>query len=227
MRLVWFALRSHLARSAASRSPGAAPASSGDAGAVPAGTPPVVRSAPRAGLDLLAETMFRKHDVNGDGFLNHDEMPENLRAELEKWDTDKNGLIDLGEFKAWLQARAQFVVGERHAGDVSGLQLRPDNTLEGKRVGPYRDGKLPSELPAWFIPMDTDHDGQIGLYEWKTSGRPLEEFDAIDRNGDGFLTVDEVLRYEAMQRSGAQRVRASGQGAALSRPASGRAGVAR
>jgi hypothetical protein len=48
------------------------------------------------------------------------------------------------------------------------------------------------------------------------------------------LTVDEVLRYEALQRSGPQRrysggigVPASGRAPALSRTASGRAGVAR
>jgi len=64
----------------------------------------------------------------------------------------------------------------------------------------YRAGNLPKELPAWFAQLDRDHDGQVGLYEWKDSGRSLEEFRAIDRNDDGFLTVEEVLAYTAKQK---------------------------
>jgi hypothetical protein len=34
-------------------------------------------------------------------------MPESLRTELGKWDTNKDGFIDLNEFKAYAQARPQ------------------------------------------------------------------------------------------------------------------------
>jgi lysophospholipase L1-like esterase len=50
-------------------------------------------------------------------------------------------------------------------------------------------------LPEWFHRLDTDGDGQIGLYEWQASGRPLEEFQRMDRNRDGLLTANEVQRY--------------------------------
>jgi hypothetical protein len=63
----------------------------------------------------------------------------------------------------------------------------------------YRAGKLPKELPAWFTQLDTNQDAQISLFEWRASNRSLQEFAKIDRNDDGFLTVDEVLRYEAAQ----------------------------
>src|SRR5205807_8961735 len=66
------------------------------------------------------------------------------------------------------------------------------------RATVYRFGKLPKELPAWFAEIDTDKDGQIGLYEWVKAGRNVDEFRAMDRNDDGLLTVDEVLGYVRM-----------------------------
>ena len=50
-------------------------------------------------------------------------------------------------------------------------------------------------MPEWFTKLDTDRDGQIGLYEWKKSGLPLGEFKMMDRNDDGFITVEEMLWY--------------------------------
>ena len=52
----------------------------------------------------------------------------------------------------------------------------------------------PVALPQWWRELDTDHDGQIGLYEWRKGGRSIEEFIKLDRNGDGLLTADEYRR---------------------------------
>jgi hypothetical protein len=159
-----------------------------------------------------AEAMFRQLDQNGDGVLNNDEMPEALRAERDKWDTDHNGLIDLNEFKAYFQARIQQFQADRNAlggqafpAEALGLDpnvIPPPVVEEERKPVVYRIGKLPKELPAWFTQLDTDKDGQIGLYEWRAAGRPIAEFMKIDRNGDGFLTVEEVLRYVAQAKNG-------------------------
>jgi hypothetical protein len=69
--------------------------------------------------------------------------------------------------------------------------------IEDARVKVYHYDNLPKEMPAWFKQLDTNHDAQIGLYEWKASGRSIAEFQRMDRNNDGFLTVDEVLSYLA------------------------------
>jgi Ca2+-binding EF-hand superfamily protein len=165
--------------------------------------------------DAGIEMFFRRLDKNGDGVLNYDEMPENLRAEKEKWDTNKDGVIDLKEFKEFAKARFDLIRSELEALNPSGqgqgsapgasgvlptVPIVPEEDTPKRTV--YRAGNLPKELPAWFAQLDTDGDGQVGLYEWKKSGQPLSEFQKMDRNGDGFLTVEEVLAYQAIQNKG-------------------------
>jgi hypothetical protein len=170
-------------------------------------TLPTAGTAPAPGgnvFDSMVEGWFRRYDKNGDGLLNNDEMPDALKAEREKWDTNKDGFIDLNEFKAYAQARMQELQAERGAGGFGrggnqGGTPSLENPLENeedKRPSVVRAGKLPKELPAWFREADTDGDAQIGLYEWRAKGWPIEQFQAMDRNNDGFLTVDEVLRAQ-------------------------------
>lgn len=156
------------------------------------------------GPDQWAERMFQRLDTNGDGLLNNDEMPESLRAEREKWDTNKDGFIDLKEFKAYFQASMQQRMAENGGwnpnwqGDGmsgSGMAPIPMEEEEIKKPAVYRAGNLPKDIPEWFARYDTDGDGQIGLYEWKASGESLEKFRQIDKNNDGFLTIDEVMRW--------------------------------
>jgi Ca2+-binding EF-hand superfamily protein len=158
-------------------------------------------------MSAMAESAFRQLDRNGDGYLNNDEMPEYLRAELDKWDTDHNGLIDLNEFKAFFQARMQQMVPTQYTSPypsyASVRSVPAPSSAEAQKKTPlvYRHSNLPKELPSWFAQLDTNHDAQVALYEWKNSGRSLEEFQRMDRNGDGFLTVEEVLFYEAQKKA--------------------------
>jgi len=174
-----------------------------------------------------AEERFRALDRNGDGVLSWGEMPRALRSELDKWDKNKDGFLDLNEYKAYFQARHQQSRAEWAAFSP---EPPPQRTAPTEATAPveretgklvvYRAGKLPKELPPWFEQLDTDHDGQIGLYEWKTSGRPISEFLAMDRNHDGFLTVNEVLKaMAASSQAGAPATRMpGGMGGELPRP---------
>jgi RNA polymerase sigma factor (sigma-70 family) len=64
--------------------------------------------------------------------------------------------------------------------------------------GLLRVERVRKGLPGWFAKLDQDKDGQVGLYEWLQAGRASADFLAMDANGDGFLTVEEVLRHERM-----------------------------
>jgi serine/threonine protein kinase len=103
-------------------------------------------------MDSAAENMFRRLDQNQDGVLNKDEMPENLRAELSKWDTDKNGVIDLNEFKAWFQARMQAITKGRGFPSGRPFPFGDDKKIRGVPTSPSSLTK--SEKIKTFSPPD-------------------------------------------------------------------------
>jgi Ca2+-binding EF-hand superfamily protein len=141
--------------------------------------------------DMIAEWRFRQYDKRGDGKLTADEVPDDLKAEFKKWDTNDDGFIELSEFKAFEQARWQQRMQERDWGSGG----PPNQDEEKKPPTFYRAGKLPKEVPAWFAEYDTNQDAQVDLAEWRKAGKSVKEFEEMDRNGDGVLSVEEVLRY--------------------------------
>jgi Ca2+-binding EF-hand superfamily protein len=146
-----------------------------------------------------ARQMFAQLDKNSDGYLTADEMPGDLKANLQQWDKDKDGKISLDEYLDYARNRASQGRGMGGFGDE---QEEPYE--EDKRQLVYRANNLPKELPPWFGQLDRDKDAQVSLYEWKQAGRTIDEFLKYDLNGDGFLTIDEVLRVEARNRPAGQ-----------------------
>ena len=114
--------------------------------------------------DAMIESWFRRYDKNGDGLLNNDEMPEALQAERDRWDTNKDGFIDLNEFKAYAQARIQ--------------QMQPERGNAGGD-GPGGPGG-PGAVPLPEISAESPQDQKPVVYRadnlpWKSplgSGRP-------------------------------------------------------
>ena len=170
------------------------------------GTPPAPGASPAAPQDVEAEAraQFAMHDTDKNGSLSVEEM-QNARMkgsrifdERDKWDADKNGTIELPEYieyyKARMARRANGGKGNQNPTPPTTESVKP--VEEEKRAVVFRTGKFPKELPAWFEEADKDKDGQVGLYEWKATNKPVRDFLAMDLNGDGFLTVEEVLRYQ-------------------------------
>jgi Ca2+-binding EF-hand superfamily protein len=176
--------------------PGAAPPTitipgAGPAGGLPPGATPEM-------LTLWADADFKRFDENGDGKLNEDEMPKQLRKELARWDKNQDGLIDQEEYRNYFLTTFQ----ERLSGSAASQKQNPfGSPLEDdldKRPVVYRAGKLPTKgMPLWFKQLDTDGDGQIALYEWRQAGKNLDEFKFWDRDDDGFITIEEALHVNA------------------------------
>jgi hypothetical protein len=145
------------------------------------------------------ERRFRERDRNGDGLLNYDEMSDTLKSERERWDANGDGFIDLNEYKTYMEARSQQRGGgdSNRGGRGGGFDGGPFPSLPPVDQKPvvFRAGNLPRDIPPWFRQWDTDADGQIGLYEWKSSGLSFDVFNTIDRNGDGFATITETMVF--------------------------------
>jgi hypothetical protein len=141
---------------------------------------------------------FQAQDRDGDGKLTSDEVRGRLGQDFSLWDKNRDGAIDFDEYKEYSIARSQQGGGgndQQWRGAWLPVQGPPP---EDPRPTVYRAGNLPRELldrAPWFPQLDRDRDGQVGLYEWKEAGRTLDDFRALDLNGDGFVTAEEALRY--------------------------------
>ena len=159
---------------------------------------------------------FQRLDKNGDGLLNSDEMPQELRDELSTWDKNKDSFIDLEEYKEYFKARMAARQAERGQNQPGGPGAGGTDPGQGdgqwgqtpivpveeeaKRPVVYRAGNLPKDIPSWFAEADADRDGQVSLFEWRNNGWSDREFFALDLNGDGFITVEEAMRSQTKLR---------------------------
>jgi EF hand len=158
------------------------------------GRSPPWKDAKGMDLDKEVEKMFRHFDRDGDGFLTPGEMPAALRADMRRWDRNGDGRIDFEEYRAYFPNRLERVFGElqnRLNDGAPSAGIREEDLDRKPTV--IAPGKLPTGLPAWFAQLDTDKDGQVAMYEWRRAGWPIEEFEKLDLNSDGFLVPQEIL----------------------------------
>jgi len=170
-------------------------------------------SGSRSGFDMdkFAEEKFKEYDRDSDGKLSFEELPESMKLIRDQYDTDRDGFIDIAEYKLYIKARFP-TPGVDSGGPGMGAGTIGGSTIveEDKRPTVFRVGKLPKELPAWFGTLDTDLDGQVGLYEWRKGKGSIDEFMEMDLDGDGLLTAEEVLKFNKLASAKAAKNDSSG-----------------
>jgi Ca2+-binding EF-hand superfamily protein len=162
-----------------------------------------------ADIDAKATELFNRYDTNGDGFLNAEEISKTQRFkdEWEKWDANGDKLISLAEWRAYFRDTMQRKQAAREERDAKKDEAKKTTTPKTGAIVIEEDDdpqrliylagtKLPADVPPWFKELDKDKDGQVSLFEWNAAGKDIEEFVKMDRNDDGYLTVEEVLHYQ-------------------------------
>jgi Ca2+-binding EF-hand superfamily protein len=200
------------------------------AGAFPPGPPadpPAGRGpdAPAAG-QRTTEQLFKEYDKNGDGVLTPDELPRDLRAHFAEYDLDKDGKWTLEDFRRavveWERRRAATEVArvlvqsaahgeecrreaQRAYAALRALDADGNGTISRKEL--LRAGRRLAERRVDRLLMELDKDGDGRVSRAEARGELADEFDALDRDKDGYLSRDELL-------SAAVRPRAAGGGGA-------------
>lgn len=180
--------------------------------------------------DQIKQFMSR-YDTDKDGRISMAEAQNgrgSLKDSFTQYDTNRDGFIDTNEYTVYISSRfggggmasspgmggspwgGQSPQGGMSGGPPGGWGGGSSSSDRGRdrkkdedseKVFVYRYGSLPKELPSWFNEMDFDKDGQIAVYEWKNSGKKLDDFNELDLNNDGFVTADEWIRKQALDLS--------------------------
>jgi hypothetical protein len=148
--------------------------------------------------DQNIEKKFASLDFNHDDRLSQDEIPENskLFEGFKGFDKDGDGYIDLTEYKAYVAAQLDSDPEAGSYGSFAGGSYGKEKKQELSVA--IRYGKLPAGLPSWWTELDTDKDGNIGLYEWRVDGRDMKEFTRMDLDGDSMLAPQEWQRFNVL-----------------------------
>lgn len=96
---------------------------------------------------------FRQRDRDGDGKLSKNELPQNVRGNFDRVDSDKDGSISLREHRQFLGRRRRNV-------DTAGAL--PD-TLIHHRDLPYADTDNPRQCLDLIVPKDASSESPLPL----------------------------------------------------------------
>lgn len=126
--------------------------------------------------------MIERLDADKNGKVSLDEFKANISTAFKIFDTDGNGEVTKDEIKARHAAFKDARKAVRDAADAD-----KDKAREALRAsGPYwmpGAGKM-------FERADADKNGTVTKAEMETAAAAM--FKQRDRNGDGFITVDEI-----------------------------------
>ncbi len=140
-------------------------------------------------------------DTNGNGKIDQDEidrMPSFVRDMMKARGVELKAGISVEDMRNSFRASTNAA----GAPQQPGAPPQANNGAPGVKVlTPYKmQPKKPVtlSLPPAYSEIDTDFDGQIGMYEWMMTRRPdIELFDTMDTDEDGYLTPEELIAADS------------------------------
>ena len=150
-------------------------------------------------------------DSNGNGKIDQEEidrMPSFVRDMMRSRGQELTVGMSLDEIRNNMQ---QGFNGQNGNGDPN----NPRDANATPVLTPYKmkpRKPLTVSLPPAYSEVDSDFDGQLGLYEWMMTRRAdLDQFDTMDTDHDGYLIPEELQAAEAEVNSASDNAVASVQ----------------
>ena len=157
------------------------------------------KKAPPGFLKMSPEQLLKLWDKNKNGFVEKDELPQQVQAVFDQIDKNGDGKLDQAELGQLLDTL------KKRRMDQDAKQAK----AKGKNKG--TGGENDREIDALLKRLDANQDGKISKDE--AAGRPLAKaFEALDRNKDGYLDRSELATW-------VQRAAKAGAGKAGKGPA--------
>lgn len=145
-----------------------------------------------------SERYFNDLDRNRDGYLDSDEFRRvdgRLRDRFRDRGVDGERPVSKSRFMDTYRRieedrRKEEEERRREGGDSRSSSSSSSSRDRSSGSSRRSKVKLTAALPSKYAAFDKNLDDQIGMYEWDRA--KYAEFIALDRNGDGFLTPNEL-----------------------------------
>ncbi len=155
-------------------------------------------------------------DANQNGRIDQEEIdriPERFREMMKARGFEVNAGESVDDVRERTRRRFEEELRRRESERDSedGSSGRDNRSTPPPVFRPRERQRMTLDLPDDYADVDTDLDGQIGLYEWIVARRDqLELFDDMDRDSDGLLTPRELAAWKrANDKSGQESTTAA------------------